>query len=253
MPRFILTFTLLVVLSAGGCSPSNEQDKLTVVVAASAQFAFRDIAEEFSKNNNVAVDIITGSSGKLTTQILYGAPYDILVSANMHYVEVLENSEKTHGEPFVYGCGVPIVWTMNAEFDLDSIASYFCLPDVERIAIADPKNAPYGEVAVKYLKSLGIYEKVKGKLVFGESISQVNEYVLNKTVDVGITAKSIVASPKLKGKGFYRELGEDFYIDQGMALINTKTTHDLKTKFKAFVQSEEGVNILESYGYKLSK
>ena len=233
-----------------GCSSSSNNDKkLVVAVAASGQFAFKELAEEFSEEYKIEVDVITGSSGKLTTQILNGAPYDVFVSANMYYTEVLEQSQKTYQSPFVYSYGVPLIWTMNPQLKLNSIANCLKSSRVQRIAIANPQNAPYGEMAISYMKQLGIYEAIEKKLVFGESISQVNEYTLNKTVDVGITSKSVISSPKLKGKGYYVELDETFYIEQGMALIDNGTSNDIKKQFKEFVQSEKGKKILKSFGY----
>ena len=122
---------------------------------------------------------------------------------------------------------------------------------IEKIVVADPKNAPYGEAAINYFKNKGIYSLIEHKLVYGESISQVNEHILNKTADIGITAKSIVKSPKLKGKGNFIDLGSKYWIEQGAVIIKNENDKKLKKDFLKYVSSSEGIKILEKYGYSI--
>jgi molybdate transport system substrate-binding protein len=124
-------------------------------------------------------------------------------------------------------------------------------PKIKHLAIANPKNAPYGRKAVRYLKQNNIYENIKHKLVYGESISQVNEYILNKTVEVGITAKSIAFSPKLKGKGYFKELDRKYWVKQGAVIIKNNNLPKMKKKFLDYVLSEEGIQILVAHGYSI--
>ncbi len=252
MPRFLVVILLIGVFS--GCSSSDKNErKMIIAVAASGQFAFNQLADEFSKEYGIEVDVITGSSGKLTTQILNGAPYDIFISANMHYPIVLKNKGKTEEDPIVYGYGVPLFWTTSSLLSFDSEMTCLLSSSVRKIAIADPRNAPYGEKAIEFLNKKGLYKKLKKKLVFGESISQVNEYILNQTVEVGITAKSIVSSRKLLGNGHYLELGEEFNIKQGMVIVKNETPIKMKKNFQDFVLSEKGTRILKSFGYAFDK
>jgi len=231
-----------------GCETKKER-KLIIATAASAQFAIKDLATNFSKENNVKVDVILGSSGKLTTQIINGAPYDLFFSANMKYPEVLFDKGKTEKEPIIFANGVPVIWylkgvkKLSKDLFLDSV--------IEKIVIAEPKNAPYGEAAVAYFKDNNIYGKLEPKLVYGESISQVNEHLINKTADIGISAKSIVVSPKLKGKGSFIELSDQYWIKQGAVIIKNDNEVKLKNDFLKYVTSSEGIKILEKYGYSI--
>ncbi len=242
---------ILIAVLFLGCKKSSVvvNNKITVAVAASCQFAFRDIAKSFKAAYGIDVTVITGSSGKLTTQIIHGAPYDIFVSANMEYPKVLENKNKTLGNVHLYGYGIPVFWTLDNNIDLERIDGYLASSKTRKIAIADPRNAPYGAMAVSYLKAFNLYDSVVPKLVFGESISQVNEYVLNKTVALGVSAKSIVMSNNLKEIGQFKDFSESYFIKQGLVVVKNDTPASLKNSFVDFVLSEKGKELLKSFGY----
>ena len=97
------------------------------------------------------------------------------------------------GEPKVYAYGSLVLWTPK-EF---TVSSLDILKDAEirKIAIPNPRTAVYGEAAVELLKNKGIFEVVKDKLVYGESITQVSQFLISKAADIGFSAKSIVLSP----------------------------------------------------------
>ena len=250
MIKKITLVIAIIVMVFSSCKPTNNTDKLTIATAASAQFALKKLAINFSKKYNIRVDVILGSSGKLTTQIINGAPYDLFFSADMYYPKMLHNKGKTEKKPITYAYGAPVIWTMRKDIPIDSLVQ-LKNPSIKHLAIANPRNAPYGRKAIRYLKQKNVYESVEHKLVYGESISQVNEYVLNKTVEVGVTAKSIVLSPKLKGTGFFKELDKEYWVKQGAVIIKNKNLPEIKKQFLEYVLSEEGKEILVNYGYSI--
>lgn len=250
MIKKITFFIVLSVFAFSTCKSSKTSDKLTIATAASAQFALKKLAINFSKKHNIEVDVILGSSGKLTTQIINGAPYDLFFSADMYYPKMLFNKEKTEKKPITYAYGTPVIWTMRKDIAIDSLVQLKD-PSIKHLAIANPRNAPYGRKAIRYLKQKNVYKSVEHKLVYGESISQVNEYILNKTVEVGVTAKSIVFSPKLKGTGFFKELDKEYWVKQGAIIIKNNNLPEMKKQFLEYVLSEEGKEILINYGYSI--
>ena len=133
-------------------------DKLTIATAASAQFALKKLAINFSKKHNIKVDVILGSSGKLTTQIINGAPYDLFFSADMYYPKMLFNKGKTEKKPITYAYGAPVIWTMRKDIAMDSLVQLKD-PSIKHLAIANPRNAPYGRKAIRYLKQKNVYEE----------------------------------------------------------------------------------------------
>jgi len=237
----------IALISCGG----NDEKKLRVATAASAQFVMEEIGNKFGEAHNIKVEVITSSSGKLTTQILNSAPFDLFFAANMKYPDEVFSEGKSDSAPQVYGFGIPVLWTLHDDIKLNANGKFLCDPKVEKIAIANPKTAPYGEMAVRYLKAVGIYESIEPKLVYGESISQVNEYVVNKTVEVGISAKSIVLSSNIEEKGTFVELGDNYRIAQGCVILSNTESDDLKQEFLDYVFSKEGRAIFVDFGYGL--
>ena len=231
----------------------EEKDKLRIATAANMQFAIKEIVSEFDKKYGLKSEIILGSSGKLTAQIKEGAPYDIFLSANMKYPNELYNSNFSIDKPLIYAHGKLVIWSFSKQIssvqDIESI-------DFEKIAIANPKNAPYGIASLEFLKSFEFYEGIKSKLVYGESISQVNQFVFSKAADAGFTSKSVVLSTDLKHQGNWIEIDENKHspIQQGIIILkNAKSKLELAKKFSDFIFSKEGKTILEKYGYSISK
>jgi len=246
--KTLISAALFLVLAS--CSAKKEVNKITVAAAASTQFAINEIARDFEKENDVKIEVITGSSGKLTTQILNGAPYDIFFSADMMYPQVLFEKNKCLSAPKIYGLGIPVLWSLDKELIFDEKGKFLLNENIKKIAIGNPKNAPYGRMAVKFYKDYGIYDSISLKLVYGESISLVNEYILNKTATIGVSALSVILSPQVSDKGVYMVLGEQYRIKQGVVELNNNETSAIKTKFLAYVFSEKGKKIFKKYGYE---
>ncbi len=252
----ILLLSYLIGLT--NCTQSgpntSEVQPLSVAVAANVQFAIEDIKVAFFQKYDIPVNLMVGSSGKLTAQIQQGAPYDLFISANMKYPESLYQDSLTVGPPKVYALGALVWWTMKS-FDLQDTMPIVKSTTIKKIAIANPKNAPYGEEAISALEQLGLLSIVRKKLVYGESIAQTNQYIISEVCDIGITAKSIVLSPDWKDKGRWLEIDARLYqpIQQGIVItkVGQKRQPEMAQRFFDFIFSEEGRKILAKYGYVL--
>lgn len=227
---------------------STDQATLRVAAAANVQYAMKALEQAFEQSTGINCDIIAGSSGKLTAQIQQGAPYDVFVSANMKYPEELYQSGTALYPPEVYAYGQLVLWTFKEGLTMEVTA----LSDqrIKKIAIANPKLAPYGEAAVEAMKKYNVYDQVKDRLVFGESISQTNLFIVSQTADIGFTAKSVVLSPELSGQGFWQDVPPGSYIPitQGVVILSKKES---ARQFYQFLFSEAAHKILEQYGYGL--
>jgi molybdate transport system substrate-binding protein len=126
---------------------------------------------------------------------------------------------------------------------------------VKRIAIANPAIAPYGKAAVQALQKEGVWTSVKPKIVYGESIAQVNTYIMMATAEVGFTTQSLLKEAGSKQKLYWKLVAPSAYtpIEQGMLLIkNAKTKDYSKTeKFYQYLQSKEAKAIFKQYGYQV--
>lgn len=247
------TVSILFFLLIVGCK-EQKKDAITIAAAANMQFAIQEISEEFTKQTGIETELILSSSGKLTAQIKEGAPYDIFVAANMKYPKVLYQSRLTVAPPKIYAHGQLVLWSLYE----DIIPSLEMLADtsITHIAIANPRTAPYGEAALEVLANKDIFDVVKSKLVYGESISQTNQFIVSKSAELGFTAKSVVLSTRMKGRGHWVLLDKNMYtpIHQGVVLIKKKSRNIEKAQqFYDFLFSTEAQEILEDFGYLVAQ
>lgn len=244
----LVVLPLLLILLGLGCKQGH-QTKLLIATAASAKFPMNKLIEEFTKKKGVECELIVSSSGKLTAQIIEGAPYHLFISADMKYPNVLFE-KKLSNEPTIYAYGKLVLWTANKNINpsLDGLTK----EEIKHIAIPNPKIAPYGEVAVEVLKYYNIYDKVEKKLVYGENVSQTNQFILSGAAELGFTSKSTVLSDEIKGKGNWIELPRASYSPIAQGAVMLKSTNKLETTAQAFLDflsSSEGQAILEEFGY----
>ncbi len=240
--------TLLLLLLLPGLVQAQ---KLRVAVAANAQFVMETLQTAFQKQTGQQLETIVGSSGKLTTQIQQGAPYDVFLSADMSYPTALHKQKLTVAAPIVYAYGSLVLWT-TTDLPLSADLSVLLSPTVRHVAIANPNVAPYGEAAMTLLNKQKLTERVQPKIVYGESIAQVNQYLLTGAADVCFTAKSVVLDPAMKGKGRWLDLPAGYEpIAQGVVVLQRTTQPKLAQQFITFLRSPVARRILQQFGYKL--
>lgn len=231
-----------------------QAEPLTVAVAANVKFAFADLQQAFTRESGIEVKSVFGSSGKLTAQIKSGAPFDVFLSADMKYPDTLYREGLAVTAPKVYANGVLVLWTRNP-LDLGKGIRVLTDPAVQKIAVANPKLAPYGREAINALEHFKLRDAVESKLIYGESISQVTQYIDSKSADIGFTAKSVVLAPQLAGRGKWIELPRDSYqpIAQGVVILRhgAETNSETAHRFLDFLASPAARSIFEKYGYLL--
>lgn len=227
---------------------------LSVAVAANMQYVFDEIRAEFKKETGHEVQAVFNSSGKFVTQIMNGAPFDVFLSADMEYPEYLHARGFATAAPKVYAYGVLVLWTTK-NLDLSHWQTLLASDAINKIALANPKTAPYGRETMQALSYYKLDSKVQAKLVFGESISQTNQYIHSGVTDLGFTAKSVVSSAAMKGQGKWIELPSVSYqaIAQGAVILKhgKETNGALAQQFYDFLYSAKVRAVLERNGYKL--
>jgi molybdate transport system substrate-binding protein len=247
--RFRFLAFAAVLWSGADCNA-----QITAAVAANVQFAMEDIKAAFKKGTGIEVKTVYGASGKLATQIRNGAPFDLFVSADMDFPDSLRAWGHAPEKPRPYAYGKLVMWTLK---DLDLGKGLAMLADsaIGRIALADPKRAPYGRESLKALQRSGLADALRPKLVYGENISQVSQYILTGNADIGFNAKSIVLAPETRGKGHWKEVDSALYdpIAQGAVVCRygVENNPDLSSRFYAFLYSARAREILARYGYVL--
>jgi molybdate transport system substrate-binding protein len=230
-------------------------DTLTVALAASVQYPFDALSAAFTRASGHTLQPVAGSSGKLTAQIANGAPYDVFLSADMEFPAALFRQGLTSAAPRPYAYGQLVLWTMRSELDLRSWQATLTSNTVRKIAIANPKLAPYGEQSLRALAFFKLDEAVRPKLVFGENIGQTNQYIHSTSADLGFTAKSVVVAPKMAGQGRWIDVPAAAYqpIAQGAVILRRgmKEHPAAAEAFYAFLFGAEARAIFTKYGYLL--
>ncbi|WP_108868033.1 molybdate ABC transporter substrate-binding protein [Aquimarina aquimarini] len=250
MKKTIYLFFASLIISAS-CQQKNDQ-KLNIAVAANMQFVIKKLSKTFTNQTGIECNLIISSSGKLTAQIKEGAPFDVFLSADMKYPKELFESGKTIKKPKVYGYGKLVLWSMtdSTSPSIDVLTSH----KINHIALANPKTAPYGTASIEALKHHKIYHKIKNKLVYGENISQTNQFIISKAAEVGFTSKSVVLSQELNNKGKWAPIEEAHYspIAQGVVILKHANSKQREAeKFYNFLSSPDAHKILIDSGYSI--
>ncbi len=246
-----IIFCFLLSATFASCQ-QNPNNVLQIATSANAQFAIKEIGSIFTQETGIEVNIIQGSSGKLLAQITEGAPYDIFISADLKYPQELYRAGLATQEPSVYAYGKLVLWTSKKmEVSLDILNQ----DNVFHIALANPKTAPYGLAAKQFLQHHKLFNALKEKLVFGESISQTTQFINSGAAEIGFTALSVVMSPPLKNVGHWIELDTTAYspIAQSAVIIKTgNKSMEQAEKFYQFLFTHKAKIILKKYGYLMN-
>ncbi len=250
MTKKIIFLCFLFFLS----SCAKPTHTLTIATAANMQFAMAALSTQFTKQTGIKTNLVIASSGKLTAQIKEGAPYDMLVSADMKYPNEIQKFDLAATTPKVYAYGKLVLWSMqkNVKPNIELLSTN----NIKHIALANPKTAPYGQAAIDVLKHYQVYDTCQKKLVYGESIAQTNQFITSRAAEVGFTAKSVVLSQKMKGKGEWVDLDPLTYnrIEQG--IVRIKGANEMEEEaiaFYNFMFSENAKKILTEFGYAVDE
>ncbi|RYD77976.1 MAG: molybdate ABC transporter substrate-binding protein [Sphingobacteriales bacterium] len=244
----------LVILMAANFNSSAQ--KLRIAVAANAQGVIKKLQADFKKRTGIETEAIIGASGKLTAQIMNGAPYEVFLSADTEFPEKLFNGGFGLVKPKIYALGSLIVCG-SAKGDFKNWQAFLTIETVKRIAIANPKTAPYGRAAEESLKFYNLDSKVKSKLVFGESISQINTYLQTGVVNIGFTTESFLYENGNKSGLKWERVDQKSYskIEQAVILLSyaKKSGNVNAQKFYDYLSSSSAKKIIASNGYHLPK
>lgn len=251
MKKFILILLFILLLPCRVFA-----GEIIVAAAANLTPVMNELESAFEKESRDKLKIVTGSSGKLTEQIKNGAPFDVFLSADTKYPEILYQEGLTIDFPKVYVYGVLVLWTTKID-DLSDGIAVLNKPVIKKIALADPRVAPYGREAVNVLKYYKLYHGVNKKLVYGESISQINDFIVSGSADIGFTSKSTVFTPNLRGKGDWVEISAESYgrIAQAVVILKHACDSDVETakRFYNFLFSPQAKGIFSKYGYTVDE
>jgi len=244
---------MLVTLIALLVAPCAHAEKITIAAAADLKFAMDEIVTAFKRERpGSELEVVYGSSGKFHTQILQGAPYDLFFSADIAYPRELVGKGMAASAVRPYARGRIVLWSNSMDAAKMTLATLRD-PRITRIAIANPRHAPYGKRAEEALRSSGLWEKVQSKLVYGENIAHTAQFVQTGNAQVGIIALSLALNPELARQGSYSPIPETLHgpLEQGFVITRRGADKPLVRKFVDYMESRPARAVMTRYGFVL--
>ena len=232
---------------------AHTAEKITIAAAADLKYAMDEIVVLFRQARPAdEVVAIYGSSGKFFTQIQQGAPYDLYFSADITYPRTLKAGGFAASEVQPYAVGRIVLWSSSRDvrkLTLNDLTGQ----SIGRIAIANPKHAPYGKRAGEALKAAGVWDKVEPKLVYGDNVAQTAQFVQTGNADVGIVALSLALGPEMSKLGSYALISDKLHqpLEQGYIVTQRAAANSLAQVFARFMASREARAIMVRYGFVL--
>jgi molybdate transport system substrate-binding protein len=245
----------LVALLLAGCNKTaeNHADKPTIRVAAAADLAnaFKEVGAAFEKQTGDKMSFSFGSTGLLAKQIQEGAPFDVFAAANISFVDdVVKKGVCVDSTKSLYARGRIVIWTpKNGKVAPPKTLADLADPRFAKVAIANPEHAPYGKAAQQALEKVGVWDKVKPKLVFGENVQQTLQFAQSGNVEAAIVALSLAVQSD--GEFMPVDVALHAPLDQAMVLCGNGPALAEAGKFTVFVNSAEGRGIMRKFGFLL--
>jgi len=245
MIRVIVLFSLVLGI------PAVKAADIRVASAANFYPTLSKIKSRFEKNTEHRVTIIRGSTGKLYAQIINGAPYDMFLSADSVRVDKLVTlGVADNDESLVYAIGQLAVWNPKANSP-QQVKEQLLSNNIKKLAVANPRTAPYGKAAIETLKNMGLYGKLKSKLVFGENISQTLQFVQSGAADLGFVARAHMKDRYDESQYWNITENQHQPIKQKMIVLKKSKHINAARAFMHFLQQNEIKQLIKNDGYQL--
>lgn len=248
-----LSIKLATVLISGSLllSTAVMAENTNIAAAASLRFALSDIVALFTKQHpEYSLQVTYGASGKLSHQIINGAPFDLFLSADMQRPLQLEAAKVTASPIQAYALGRIVIWQADETAPALTLADLI-RPEIHKLAIAQPAHAPYGKMAQQALEAAGIWQQVQTKLVFGENIAQTAQMTQSGAADAGIIALSLAKNPNI-ARDNYSLIDASLHqpLLHGLVLTKSGANNHAAKSFANFMQSAAAEKILQQHGFE---
>lgn len=247
-PVPILLAALLSALLSSGAAQAAQ---LSVAVASNFTAPMRKIAAAFEKETGHSLVLSFGSTGKFYAQIVNGAPFEVLFAADEKTPLRLETEgHGVAGTRQTYAIGKLVLWSKQGGY-VDDKGEVLRGGTFDRIALADPKLAPYGAAAMQALQALGLADALAGKFVQGENISQTFQFIASQNVPLGFVALSQVYADGRLTEGSAWQVPESLYepIRQDALVLAKGKQNVAAHELMKFMKGMTASDIVRSYGY----
>ena len=223
---------------------------LRIAAASDLQPVMPAFAQAYEKKTGIKLEVSFGSSSALTTQIVNGAPFDVFLAADFSFpMQVVAAGLADEKQPRAYANGTLVLWARKDSPIKPLTIEQLTNPQVTRIAVADSIHAPYGRATVAALRQMQLLEKIKGKLVTAENVSQTAQFVETGNAQMGFISLTLAESPRLKETGTFVRVPEVYPKIRQCAVVMKKSDRlEDARAFLRWMMSSEVQEHLKDFG-----
>jgi len=243
-------------LSLGLAAVAHAQAGPPIAAAADLKFALDAVAVQFKNETGKDVKITYGSSGNFVRQLQQGAPFELFLSADEGFVFQLADAGKTLDRGALYAQGRVVLFaphgsSLKPDAQFSDLKAAIGDSRLQKFAIANPEHAPYGRAAEQALRSQGLWDVVKPKLVMGEDVSQAAQFATSGSTQGGIFAYSLALSPEVSKLGTFALVPAEWHDPLRQRMVLMKTASDTAKAFFAYVQTPPARAVFRKFGFVL--
>jgi len=250
-PR-VLRVVCAALLALAAVLPAHAAE-VTVAVAANFAGPFQKLVELFTADTGHMVKVSVGATGKFYSQVVAGAPFDVLLSADDETPKKLVGEgHAITGSQFTYALGKLVLWSAQPGL-VDEQGVVLASGRFHHLSIANPKLAPYGQAGLEVLRAKGLAESLAPRLVTAESIAQAYQFVLSGNAELGFVAYSQVVAPGKPAIGSMWVVPASLYgqIRQDAVLLKAGERNPAAQALLAFLRSDKAKALIRSHGYDI--
>ena len=252
MKNSFVFLCMVFFISEGLCAA-----EIRVAVASNFRYTLQKLAEDFKVKTGNDLVISSASSGKLYAQIKHGAPYDVFLSADEKRADLLVSEKLADSNSaYVYALGKLVLVSnmkpsdMSGEKNCNQVLG---LDGMKRLAIANPKIAPYGYATSRLLDKMGLWQQLQSRIIMGENIAQTFQFVATRNADAGFVAQSLLELAMVDEDEYacLWHVPIDLYppIKQKMVVLNTAKNKRAVDEFVRYMRSADAQDIIVTTGY----
>lgn len=247
--RTIAAFALAALAALAQVALAGE-----VVVAVAANFAgpMTRIADAFTAASGHTVTISAGATGRFYSQIVAGAPFDVLLAADDETpARLIAEGHGVAGSRFTYAIGQLVLWSARPGL-VDDQGAVLASDRFKHLAIASPRLAPYGRAAMELLRARGLTEAIAPRLVTAESIAQAYQFAVSGNAELSLVALSQVAAPDRPATGSLWRVPQALYgeIRQDAVLLKAGARNPAAETLLAWLRGPAAGSVIRAYGYR---
>lgn len=246
-----LVFPLLLSIALALLSAQTRAAQVQVAVDDNFAGPIQALAAEFQRTTNHTLVVSAGSTGKLFTQIQQGAPFDVFLSADAETpARLTSEGLALENTRFTYAIGRLVLWSAQAGL-VDPQATVLGADSTSRMAVADPRMAPYGAAAMQTMARRGVAARWTGRIVLGESVGQAYQLVASKNAALGFVALSQIMRDGKVESGSHWIVPSTFHtpLRQEVVLLRKGASNDGAKAFLKFLAGDSARAIMRGYGY----